>query len=78
MAARVTTRPAEVETTSAGIWLTSPSPTVSSMYTNAASATVIPCCITPITRPPIRLMNMMMMLAMASPRTNLLAPSIAP
>ena len=40
--------------------------------------TSMPSSTTPMTRPPTMLMSVMMMPAMASPRTNLLAPSIAP
>ena len=38
----------------------------------------MPICITPIAKPPMMLTSVLMMPAMASPRTNLEAPSIAP
>ena len=38
----------------------------------------MPCCMTPIAKPPMRLISVMMMPAIASPLTNFEAPSIAP
>ena len=46
--------------------------------TDAASAAGMPCWAMPTAKPPTRLMNRIRMPAMASPRMNLLAPSIAP
>jgi hypothetical protein len=43
-----------------------------------ASAGAMPFCMIPIAKPPIRLIIVMMIAAMASPLTNLLAPSIEP
>ncbi len=75
---RVTIRAAAIEITSAGIWLTSPSPTVSRVYTSAASITEYPFIATPTAKPPTMFTSVMMMPATASPRTNLPAPSMAP
>ena len=77
-AARVITIPAAVETISAGTCATNPSPTVSKVYVCAAAAMVMPCCSTPIVKPPRILTRVMTTAATASPRTNLLAPSMAP
>ena len=74
----VTTMPAAVETSSAGIWLTSPSPTVSVVKVAAASANGMPWRSSPIARPPTMLMTVISSAAMASPRTNFAAPSMAP
>ncbi len=73
-----TIRPAAVETISAGIWLTSPSPTVSRVKVCEASAMLIPFCATAMMMPPMTLIATIINPAMASPRTNLLAPSMAP
>ncbi len=70
--------PAAVETMRAGIWATKPSPTVRRVYFRAASARGNPTWRVPMTKPPIILIPVMSRPAMASPRTNLLAPSIAP
>ena len=75
---RVTSKPAASEMRNAGTWLTRPSPIVSRVKTPAASPSGMPCSTTPMTRPPMMLMSVMTMPAMASPRTNLLAPSMAP
>ena len=77
-AERVTMMPVPTAMTSAGTCVTMPSPMVRSVYVWMASPHGRPRCITPMTRPPTMLMSMMMMPAMASPFTNLLAPSIAP
>ena len=77
-AARLTMIPAEVEMISEGIWETSPSPMVSRVYVSAAWRMGIFSLITPMNSPPTILMTMMTMLATASPRTNLLAPSMEP
>jgi hypothetical protein len=71
-------RPAAVDTISAGIWLTRPSPTVSSVKVCVASAKLMPFCATAMMMPPMTLMATIIRPAMASPRTNLLAPSMAP
>ena len=73
-----TSRPAASETIRAGIWVTRPSPTDSVVNTVAASAGDMPWRVTPMTMPPNTLTAVMMMPAMASPRTNLEAPSMAP
>ncbi len=39
---------------------------------------LMPCIVMPMTMPPAKLMTRMTMPAIASPLTNLLAPSIAP
>ena len=74
----VTTMPAAVDTSRAGICDTSPSPTVSVVNVAAASANGMPCRSSPMARPPMMLMTVMSSPAMASPRTNFAAPSIAP
>jgi hypothetical protein len=71
-------RPAAVEMMSAGIWLTRPSPTVSSVKVWVASPKPMPFCATPIMMPPTMLIATMRRPAIASPRTNLEAPSMAP
>ena len=73
-----TSRPAAVDTISAGICETRPSPTVSTVKAWAASPNGMPCWATPMIRPPMTLMNTIRRPAMASPLTNLEAPSIAP
>ena len=75
---RVTTRPDATEMSSAGTWETSPSPMLSRAYRPIASPRLIPFCSTPIAKPPIRFTTTITMPAIASPLTNLLAPSIAP
>ena len=74
----VTTMPAAVDTSNAGICDTSPSPTVRVVNVSNASATGMPWRKTPMVRPPTMLMTVMIRPAMASPRTNLAAPSMAP
>ena len=74
----VTTMPAAVETSSAGICETRPSPTVSVVKVAAASANDMPWRISPMARPPRMLITVMISAAIASPRTNFAAPSIAP
>ena len=76
--ARVTSIATAVEISSAGSCATRPSPIASSEYVRAASPKPIWCCSTPISRPPTRLMARISSPAIASPRTNLLAPSIEP
>ncbi len=76
---RVTSRPAASEIRNAGTWLTRPSPMVSLVKTaRRRGASDMPAWITPMNRPPTMLISVITMPAMASPRTNLLAPSIAP
>ena len=75
---RVTSKPAANEIKNAGTWLTSPSPIVSFVKISAAWVNDMPPCAMPITKPPMMLISVIKMAAMASPRTNLLAPSIAP
>ena len=70
--------PAAVETISAGICDTSPSPTVSVVKVAAASANGMPCRPSPIAKPPTMFTQVMINPATASPRTNFAAPSIAP
>jgi hypothetical protein len=75
---RVTRIATATDSKSAGICATNPSPMVRSAYVRPASETDMPCCAAPMMMPPNRLMKTINMPAMASPRTNLLAPSIAP
>ena len=75
---RVTNMPAASEIRKAGTWVTSPSPMVSVVNSLPASPRLMPAWTMPMNNPPTILIRMMMMPAMASPRTNLLAPSIAP
>jgi len=75
---RVTSVPAATEVDREGLWATSASPTESSEYVSAAVPIVMPCFRLPTTMPPIRLTMMTRMLAMASPLTNLSAPSMEP
>jgi len=62
----------------AGTWVTSPSPMVSLVKIEAASRNGMPNWITPMNSPPRTLISVITMPAIASPRTNLLAPSMAP
>ncbi len=78
MPALVTSMPAAVETISAGICDTRPSPTVRRVKVWVASVKLSPFCATPMKMPAMTLMPVMMMPATASPRTNFEAPSIAP
>ncbi len=75
---RVTRIPAAAEISSAGICETRPSPTLRSENRCTDSSALRPICTMPMTKPPMRLMPVMSTPAIASPRTNLLAPSIAP
>ena len=77
-AERVTRMPVATEISSAGICAHRPSPMVSSEKCWPASPNGMPCCTTPMTMPPIRLMPVIRMPAIASPLTNFEAPSIAP
>ena len=77
-AERVTRMPVATEMSSAGICAHRPSPTVRSENLCAASPNGRPCWATPMTMPPIRLISVMRMPAIASPLTNFEAPSIAP
>ena len=78
VADRVTMMPVAVESSRAGIWETRPSPTVSSEKVETASPGAMPRWMTPIAKPPIRLISVTMMPAIASPLTNFDAPSIEP
>ncbi|MPN33269.1 hypothetical protein SDC9_180754 [bioreactor metagenome] len=73
-----TRKPAAIEMIRAGIWLTRPSPMVMIVYDEAAWPIGTLCWTTPIRMPPMMLMATMIRPATASPRTNLLAPSMAP
>ena len=73
-----TRRPAARETIRAGICETRPSPTDSRVNTSAASERGMPWRVVPMTMPPKMLTAMVIRLAIASPRTNLEAPSIEP
>ena len=76
---RVTSKPAASEIKNAGTWLTRPSPIVSLREERRPPRrSVMPYSTMPMISPPTMLISVMMMPAMASPRTNLLAPSIAP
>jgi hypothetical protein len=75
---RVTMRPVATLISSAGTWLTRPSPMLSSAYLLIDSAGPRPCCTIPMTNPPMRLIITMTMPATASPLTNFDEPSIAP
>ena len=74
----VTTMPAAVDTSSAGICETSPSPTDKVVKVAAASAKGMPWRISPMANPPNTLMQVISKPAIASPRTNFAAPSMAP
>jgi hypothetical protein len=75
---RVTMKPAVMAMNSAGIWLTRPSPMVSSAKRCAASPIDMPSWVVPTMMPPVILTKMMISPAMASPLTNFFAPSSAP
>ncbi len=77
-AARVTMMPVATEISSAGICAARPSPTVSSEYWWVASVKPRWRWSMPTTIPPTRLIAVMITAAMASPLTNLEAPSMAP
>ena len=70
--------PDVIETRSAGICETSPSPIVKIPYFVTAQATSLPFIRTPTQIPPTMLIAVMMRPAIASPFTNFIAPSIAP
>ena len=76
--ARVTIRPVDTDISSAGIWVTRPSPMVSSEKRSSDSPGLIPICSMPMPKPPSRLTTVMMIPAIASPLTNLEPPSMAP
>ena len=76
--ARATMRPAAIATMKAGIWETRPSPIESMPNTEIDCSAVQPCISIAIANPPMMLTPVMMMPAIASPRTNFEAPSIAP
>jgi flagellar biosynthetic protein FlhB len=69
---------ADVDIMRAGIWLTRPSPIVKTAYFERASPIVSPLEITPIRIPPTIFSTVIIIPAIASFLTNLLAPSIAP
>ncbi len=75
---RVTMMPVATEMISAGTWVTMPSPIVSRVNFDSASLQSMPISATPTIHPAMISIRRMMMPAMASPLTNLLAPSIAP
>ncbi len=77
-AAFVTTIPVAVEMRSAGICVTNPSPTVSKVYVDITSLRSIFIVVNPTIIPPIIFIIVMIIPTMASPFTNLLAPSMAP
>ena len=74
---RVTIMPVAIEMMSAGNCVTMPSPIVSREKRCSASPQSIPICITPMIQPAMILMSRTITPAMASPFTNLLAPSMA-
>ena len=73
----VTSTAAAVEMKSAGIWLTRPSPIVSLEYFSPASAIAMPFQVA-IAMPQTMFSTVMISAAIASPRTNFEAPSMAP
>ena len=75
---RVTKIPAAIDIIIAGIWLTNPSPMDSIVYFSSEAVIVISFWKYPISIPPIILTTVMKIPAIASPLTNLLAPSIEP
>ncbi len=75
---RVTSRPAASEIRNAGTWLTNPSPIVSVVNTSAAVFSDMSASTMPMNSPPTMLISVIIIPAIASPRTNLLAPSKAP
>ena len=75
---RVTMMPIAVEIRSAGIWAARPSPIVRMGKSWAASENDMPCWSRPTPMPPSRLIATIRMPAIASPFTNLDAPSMAP
>ena len=77
-AARVTRMPVATEISSAGICAARPSPTVRAEYVSTASENDMCRWSMPTTIPPIRLIAVIRIAAIASPLTNFEAPSIAP
>ncbi len=75
---RVTSRPADMAASRAGICITMPSPMVRMEYFWTAAPKSMPFCNMPTARPPSRLITTMMIPAMASPFTNFIAPSRLP
>ena len=75
---RVTMTPDVMEISSAGIWPTRPSPIVRMPKRFTHQPTSCPNISMPMRMPPMMLIDVMMMPAMASPFTNFIAPSIAP
>ena len=75
---RETTIAEATEISRAGICATSASPTARVTYEPAAAPASMPCMVMPMTKPPTVEMNRISRPAIASPRTNLLAPSIEP
>ena len=75
---RVTMTPDVIETSSAGICDTRPSPIVRMPYFVIAQPISLPFMKTPTQMPPTMLIEVMMSPAIASPFTNFMAPSIAP
>ena len=75
---RVTTSAADAETISAGTWLTRPSPMVRRVNRSAVAESDQPYWTIPTYSPPSRLISVMTTAAIASPRRNFDAPSIAP
>ena len=78
MLLRVTINPAPSAVMNAGTWLTRPSPIVIFVNSSAVGASSQPRSTRPTYMPPAMLTSVMMTPAIASPRVNLLAPSIAP
>ena len=74
----VTSIPADTDINNADIWLTRPSPIVSLIKFCTASPKLIFIITTPIIIPPITFIIVTIIPAIASPFTNLDAPSIAP
>ena len=77
-AARVVIRPPDIDTSSAGIAVTSPSPTVRIVYVCAAVDRSRPCWKTPMISPATMLTPVISTAASASRWVNRIAPSIAP
>ena len=75
---RVTMMAVANDSSSEGIWATKPSPMVSNTYNLPASLALKLCCNMPMAMPPTKLMSKISKPAMASPLTNLDAPSMAP
>ncbi len=77
-AARVVIRAPAIDTSSDGMAVTRPSPTVRIVYVSAAVAMSMPCCITPMMRPATMLTAVMSSAAIESRCVNRMAPSIEP